>query len=82
VACYRHRGALLLRTPDRLFDLDDPATGIYWGRGQDGLLLFQIGVSGVRAFEARYSAPTAGLDFGLWLRGLHADGGRRTAIFR
>lgn len=82
VACYRDRGRLLLRPSDRMFDLDDPATGIYWGRGQGGQLLFQVGVAGVRAFEVRYPSPGTGLDFGLWLRDLHADGGRRLDVFR
>ncbi|WP_216894423.1 hypothetical protein [Nocardia alni] len=82
VACYRDRGSLLLRTPGRIFDLDDPATGIYWDRSRSGQQLFQVGVAGVRAFEVRYPAPGTNLDFGLWLRDLHADGGRRVDVFR
>jgi len=81
-ACYRHRGGLVLRVRDRLFDLESSSAGIYWGVADVRQIRFQIGWNGVCAFEARYPRPAAEFDFGLWLRDLLADERRRAGIFR
>lgn len=79
---YRWGGRLQLWVDGRGIDLEDEAVRVYWGRSDATHAWFQVGVSGVCVFDARYPFPGAELDFGRVVEQIVVDPERRAGIFR